>query len=266
MKLSIITINYNNSSGLRKTIESVMSQTSHDYEYIVIDGGSTDGSIEIIKEYSAKITYWVSEPDRGIYEAMNKGIRAAKGHYLQFLNSGDWLASSGVIAKMIENMPDCSIFYGNMLKQLPKGRVYRDACGQGKVSMFTFFRGTLNHSPALIKRNLFEKYGLYDETLLIVSDWKWYLVAIGLNNEDVKYIDFDVTCFDMSGISNTQHVLEKEERRKVLQELLPVKVLADYDVQWRNIEQAQRVNRYPITRQLFWFIDRVLFQVEKIRR
>jgi glycosyltransferase involved in cell wall biosynthesis len=81
MKLSIITINYNNASGLRKTIESVANQTSLEFEYIVIDGASTDGSVEIIKEYKEKITYCVSEPDNGIYNAMNKGIHAAKGKY-----------------------------------------------------------------------------------------------------------------------------------------------------------------------------------------
>ena len=87
MKLSIITINYNNCDGLRKTIESVIAQTTRDFEYIVIDGGSTDGSVDVIKEYADYIDYWVSEPDKGIYNAMNKGTRAAHGDFLLFLNS-----------------------------------------------------------------------------------------------------------------------------------------------------------------------------------
>jgi glycosyltransferase involved in cell wall biosynthesis len=89
MKLSVITINYNNAIGLRKTIESVVNQTFRDYEYIIIDGGSTDGSVDVIKEYADKIDYWVSEPDKGIYNAMNKGVAAAHGEYTNFLNSGD---------------------------------------------------------------------------------------------------------------------------------------------------------------------------------
>ena len=89
MKYSIITVNYNNKEGLRKTIESVISQTFRDFEYIVIDGGSSDGSAELLKEYSDKITYWVSEPDKGIYNGMNKGIAKATGDYLNFMNSGD---------------------------------------------------------------------------------------------------------------------------------------------------------------------------------
>ncbi len=84
MKLSIITINFNNAVGLKKTIESVVNQTSNDFEYIVIDGGSKDGSIDIIKKYDSKINYWISEPDNGIYHAMNKGILLAKGDYLEF--------------------------------------------------------------------------------------------------------------------------------------------------------------------------------------
>ena len=87
MKLSIITVNRNNKDGLEKTIRSVIRQTSHDYEYIIIDGASTDGSPEIIRNYEENITYWISEPDTGIYNAMNKGIRKAQGDYCLFLNS-----------------------------------------------------------------------------------------------------------------------------------------------------------------------------------
>lgn len=261
--LSIITINYNDAIGLRKTIESVVSQTSSDFEYIVIDGGSADGSIEVIKEFADRITYWISEPDKGIYQAMNKGILQAKGDYCQFLNSGDWLAAKDVIEEMLDAMPECSIFYGNMVKHLPNGKTFRDKCGQGKISMLTFFRGALNHSPAFIKRSLFEKYGLYDETLKIVSDWKWFLEVIGIHNESVKYINLDITCFNMSGISNTDHGLEKRERRKVLEERLPAPVLADYDTYWRDIELAGRLNRYWIPRWMLRFTERVLFKFEK---
>ena len=88
-KYSIITINYNNADGLRRTIESVVSQTFDDYEYVIIDGGSTDGSVDVIKEYENKISYWVSEKDGGIYNAMNKGVKASNGEYLIFMNSGD---------------------------------------------------------------------------------------------------------------------------------------------------------------------------------
>ena len=88
MKLSIITVNYNDAKGLERTILSVISQTKHNFEFIVIDGGSTDGSIDVIKKYEGNINYWVSEPDGGIYQGMNKGLRQAKGDYVNFMNSG----------------------------------------------------------------------------------------------------------------------------------------------------------------------------------
>ena len=97
MTLSIITINYNNAAGLEKTIKSVISQTCKRYEFIIIDGGSKDGSKDIIEKYQDQITYWVSEPDNGIYNAMNKGVKVAKGEYCIFMNSGDIFVDNDVI-------------------------------------------------------------------------------------------------------------------------------------------------------------------------
>ncbi|HMK06596.1 MAG TPA: glycosyltransferase, partial [Flavobacterium sp.] len=113
-KISIITINYNESEGLKKTIESVISQTFRDYEFIVIDGNSSDGSKDVIAQYNDKITYALSEPDSGIYNAMNKGIRAAKGDYVFFLNSGDRFLETHTLEKsdqLIDGKYD--ICYGN---------------------------------------------------------------------------------------------------------------------------------------------------------
>lgn len=264
-KLSIITINLNNAEGLRKTIASVVSQTCKDIEYIVIDGGSSDSSVAVIQQYANRIAYWLSESDSGIYSAMNKGIMKASGEYCQFLNSGDCLVADDVVEKMLAALPPCSIFYGNMLKQLGNGKMFRDKGKRGTISMLTFYRGTLNHSSALIKRSLFAQYGLYDENLQVVSDWKFYLIAVGLHKEPVQYVDMDVACFNMTGISNTHTVLEKQERRKVLQEYLPANILADYDRHWFAIEQMKRLKRYKLTRWLVWFMERCLFKWEKNR-
>lgn len=263
-QLSIITINYNDAPGLRKTIESVISQTSNDFEYIVIDGGSTDGSTKVIKEYQDHITYWVSEADKGIYNAMNKGINAAKGEYCQFLNSGDILVGPDVVEMMLNDMPECSILIGNMFKVMPNGKVLCDKGLENKTpGLYTFYRGTLNHSPAYIKRELFEKYGSYDENFHIVADWKWYLIAVGLNNEKVCYRDINVNRFDMGGISNTNRELEKEERRRVLEKYLPVGVLNDYDKFGKDIDRMQRLRRWPLIKRLVFSIERVLFKLEK---
>ena len=348
-RLSIITINLNNASGLKKTMHSVLSQTSRDFEYIIIDGGSTDGSVDIIKSFtpiepgsyiplpdenvvyegtrergndlpaggcpsglsdslvdiksairnpqsaitpepfaprpepralspvpyapcseprapcSVPITFWLTEPDSGIYQAMNKGIRVARGEYCQFLNSGDWLVAPDVTEKMLTSLPDCGIYYGNMLKQMPKGKTVRDTCEEGNLTMLSFYRGALNHSPAYIKRDLFDKYGLYDESFRIVSDWKWYLIAVIMNNEYVKYTNIDVSCFNMDGISNINKVLDRLERRKVMEEILPENILKDYDLYWNYMEMGIRINKYIIIKKLIYLINRFIFLIEKIQ-
>jgi len=275
-KLSIITINYNNASGLQKTMESVLTQTSRDFEYIIIDGDSTDRSVDVIKRLIQSTNQpinFISEPDTGIYNAMNKGIRMAKGEYLQFLNSGDRLIAPDVTAKMLTCLfPSLQgeglgvrslIFYGNMLKQLPK-RILRDRGFAGRMpTMLDFFTGTLNHSPTYIKRSLFDTYGMYDESLRIVSDWKWYLQVIVLDQIVPVYIDIDVTVFDMNGISTVNSDLDKVERKQVLSEILPASVLADYERWAFPIDQLKRINRYGLTRKGFWLVERILFKWEK---
>lgn len=272
MILSIITINRNNASGLEKTMQSVSSQGCTDYEYIVVDGASTDKSVDVIRQYAEKFgprLKWVSEPDKGIYNAMNKGIRMASGDYLQFLNSGDCLVSEDVVDKMLEalgksGMP--SILYGNMIKDMPGGRLYRDRSFAGQeITFLGFFRGTLNHSPSFIRKELFDKYGLYDESLRIVSDWKWFFRAIILEGEKPVYIDCDVSLFDMSGISETNKDLDREERKKVLSELVPATVLSDYEEWSFSIDQMRRLKRHPLAYKFVWLLERSLFRIEKRR-
>ena len=272
MTLSIITINWNNAIGLRKTMHSVFCQRCKDFEYIVIDGGSTDGSKSVIQRFAqepGRCIKWVSESDSGIYNAMNKGIRMATGEYVQFLNSGDCLVCDDVIERIlmalkINSFP--TILYGNMLKEKKDGVLLRDKCFAGQsISFLGFYTGTLNHSPAFIKKELFEKYGLYDESLKIVSDWKWYLQAIIFGGEKPVYADIDVTLFDMNGISETNKELDKKERRQVLEELINPAFLTDYD-QWSfSIQQMKRLKRHPWADRLVWFIERCLFKMEKLQ-
>ena len=270
MILSIITINRNNAAGLEKTMRSVASQTCKDFEYIVVDGASTDGSTEVIRKFEDNFDgrlKWVSEPDKGIYNAMNKGIGMASGDYLQFLNSGDCLAADDVTESMLHALEEKghpSILYGNMLKDMPDGRIMRDRCFAGQdIPFLGFFTGTLNHSPSYICRKLFDKYGQYDESLRIVSDWKWFLQAIALGGEKPVYADIDVTLFDMGGISETNKDLDKLERKQVLGELLPPAILADYERWSSSIDQMKRLERHPWAFKAVWFLERCLFKMEK---
>ena len=272
MKLTIITINRNNAEGLRKTMQSVVGQTSNDFEYLVVDGASTDDSIDVIKEYIPRLgnrMRWISEPDRGIYNDMNKGIAMASGDYVQFLNSGDCLAAEDIVGRMydaLEQNAFPNILYGNMLKVTPDGRIRRDRCFAGKpVTLKGFIRGSLNHSPAYIRRSLFEKYGLYDENLRVVSDWKWYLQTVVLGEETPVYTDLDVTCFDMSGISETNAELRESERRKELLEMIPAGILKDYDTWFSDIERMEQLKRHPWAYKITCLLERSLFKLDKKR-
>ncbi|MCQ2341418.1 MAG: glycosyltransferase [Paludibacteraceae bacterium] len=318
MKLSIITINFNNAAGLKKTLDSVAAQdllsipTLHSnlstlispltIEHIIVDGGSTDGSIDVIKDYESNIAHrqlsillkWVSEKDKGIYNAMNKGIEIAMGrrvvdsfnrseliedsnlsslnsnlspdHYLQILNSGDLLASNDVCAKMSaamseKNYPD--ILYGNMIKFWPDGHQLKDSCkGPQKLTMLSFYHGTLNHDSAYIRLSLFDKFGLYDENLKIVSDWEWYLKAIPLGGVVPVYAPIDVTLFDMTGVSESNTAFWKVERRPVLEREVPAMILADYDRYARDMHMMDRIRRHHLY-PLVYFMERVLFKLEK---
>lgn len=272
MRLSIVTINRNNAAGLEKTLQSIAAQNFKEFEYIVIDGASTDGSVEIIKDYESKIVHlkWVSEPDAGIYNAMNKGLRMTSGDYVQILNSGDGLAAPEVTERMLAALEKAglpSILYGNMVKCFPDGRRVTDKCFAGQeITMLGMFTGTLNHDPAYIRRDLFEKYGYYDESLKIVSDWKWYLQAIILGDEKPQYVDINVTLFDMTGISETNKDIDKEERKQVLAQLFPKAVLADYERFAFPLEQIKRLQRHPWAYKMVWFMERCLFKQEKAKR
>ena len=215
-KLSIITINLNNVKGLTKTIESVVSQTFADYEYIIIDGGSTDGSVEIIKQYADKITYWVSEPDRGVYHALNKGIEQAKGEYCYFLNSGDWILQNSGLQYVFDKNPVEDILYCDVLHGKKKC-IYPD-----KLSMYFFFETTITHQASFIKRSLFSTYGLYNEKYKIVSDWEFWLKTIIKGQCSYLHIPFLLVYYDIEGMSWTSHFnLLEMEKAKILEENFP---------------------------------------------
>ena len=271
MKLSIITINRNNAAGLEKTMFSVASQTCKDFEYIVVDGASTDGSVEVIKKLESEFAHlkWVSEPDSGIYNAMNKGIRMATGDYIQILNSGDILANFEVVAKMFKSLESISypdIMYGNMIKDSINGKKVRDKGFAGRIpTMIDFFHSTLNHDPAYIKRSLFEKYGYYREDLPITADWRWYVEAIPFGGVEPIYVDIDVTIFDMTGVSEMQIAKREKERDEELKRILPLGVYQDYKKHLFPIEQWSRIKKIGFVYKFFYFVERVIFKFEKRR-
>lgn len=224
MKLSVITINYNNREGLQKTIESVVNQTWQEFEYIVIDGGSTDGSVDVIKKYSSKITHWISEKDNGIYNAMNKGVSIANGEYCLFLNSGDFLYNNNVVSELLQHKNDnVDFIIGEVLFLNTK------ECSNvsQNLSMLRFFQSSIPHPSTLIRRSLLLQ-NKYDENYKIVSDWKFFIQELILKNASFQLLDYVIACFDSTGISSQNKRLVEKERKDVLKELIPDRIRADY--------------------------------------
>ncbi len=199
-KLSIITINFNDAEGLQKTVESVFSQAFKDYEYIIIDGGSTDGSVEVIKKYDTQINYWVSEPDHGVYHAMNKGIIKATGDYLLFLNSGDLLPSSHTLEKVFEQANGEDLLYGDFQMN---GKRYKSPY---PLQFSDFWHRSICHQSVFFSKRLFDEHGLYDESLKITADWLFLIFIIFKGNATYKYIEETISEVDSGGISSSTDI------------------------------------------------------------
>ena len=215
-KLSIITINYNNLAGLKKTVESVVNQTWQEFEYIVIDGGSTDGSSEYLESQTDKITYWISKPDSGIYNAMNKGILKASGEYLLFLNSGDHFFSTNILTENHHHLKNFDLIYFNL--EFVDTLGFRIISYPKKLNFSFFYTNTLCHQSTFIKKNLFETVGLYDENYRFVSDWKFFIEVLFKYNCSYLKIGSILTTYHLDGISShlTNQKILYDERQKVL--------------------------------------------------
>lgn len=214
-KISIITINFNDKIGLKKTIESVLSQTYNEFEFIVIDGGSSDGSKELIEEYQDEISYWVSEPDNGVYNAMNKGIRSAKGEFVIFMNSGDRFNSNIVLAEIApEFNSKFDIYYGNNYKESPTSK--RLKTYPKKLSFSFFYSSSLNHQSTFIRKSLFENHFYYNENYKIASDWEFFIYVICHENVGYKYLNKTISVYDFTGISSNPKFSELLQKEKTV--------------------------------------------------
>ena len=222
LNLSIITINRNNARGLEKTIQSVLGQTFDDHEYIIIDGASDDGSREVIEKCASHLAFWTSEPDTGIYNAMNKGIRKASGNYCLFLNSGDYLYAPDALTELFNKKPEADIVYTNQKRFGFRGE--RVTVFPEKLTFYWLYTEYLPHNCTLFKRSLFKRIGLYSEEYRIVSDWFFYLKALAKEGCTYKHFDMVLSAMEDGGISNAPELCEnvKKERLAVLKKEFPL--------------------------------------------
>lgn len=224
MRLSIITINWNNRDGLRLTMENILQQTARDeFEYIVVDGNADDGSGDMLaREYDGRLDKWISEPIKPIYRKMNIGVQMATGDYCLFINSGDALNDPNVVSDVLPFLDgQYDLVIGTILEGKNRTRVPDD------VTFLWMYKASIPHSAAFIRRELLIRHP-YDENLLIVSDWKFFIQVLILDNASYKLIDRDIAFFDQTGISSTRPLLVEEERRKVLDNMFPPRITLDY--------------------------------------
>jgi glycosyltransferase involved in cell wall biosynthesis len=265
--LSIITINFNNKSGLEKTILSVSSQTFNDFEFIVTDGASTDGSAEVIKQNASIISYAISEKDLGIYDAQNKGIKKATGDYLLFLNSGDTLFSNLVISDFYQFIKDKKpgIVYGN------SNLIFSDKpnelfCPPKKLSISYFFKNTINHQACFISCQLFSEFGLYDLKYKICADFDLFFKVFVKNPEAYVYFNCTICNYENDGLSSNKENYERvvSEKFEVLKSYLSKK---EYDTNYKEYRSRiplkyrifERIYKVPV---LNWMFKKV-YQITK---
>ena len=221
--ISIITINFNDVAGLQKTISSVQNQTYSNFEHIIIDGNSTDGSKETIEKHKDSFAYWLSEPDSGIYSAMNKGIAKAKGEYVFFLNSGDEFVNSKALQSIVQSLSGEDIIYFN-INQVSNREEIKVKRVPSELSFSYLYHDLPPHQSTFIKKKLFNDYGNYDESLKIVADWKFLILALLKYNATYKHIDKVFTNFYLGGVSSNSESfkLMQAEREIVLNKEFPI--------------------------------------------
>ncbi len=242
--ISIITINYNNAQGLQQTIESIVAQSFTDYEYLIVDGGSTDGSKEVIQKYASFIHHWVSEPDAGIYNAMNKGLKMAKGRLVVFMNSGDTYLHKDVLQYSMQeiNAIAADVYYGQII--VDEGSGDRTVIYPPALTLDYQRNMVINHQACFFKRETLAELGGYHENYKLAADYAFYLQAT-LRNKKFAPLLFPIVRYDASGISSKRMDEYRREMRQVWTELVPGVISQNID---QLIKQRQQIDEMQNSR------------------
>ena len=220
--ITIITVSYNAASTIERTIKSVLEQTYKKIEYIIIDGESTDGTLDVIKKYSNHISYWISEPDNGIYDAMNKGIDIASGDWIIFMNAGDWFYNKEIINGIFYNkIYSSDIIYGAVERRTKYKTYIEKPLPISRISHNMVF----SHQSTFVKTHIMKKYKFEDKKYKIIADYAFFIkqYKIGTKFEELDYV---ISSYDnIYGISSSQNY---HQYKKHLKER--IKLEKEYDL------------------------------------
>lgn len=263
MKLSIITINYNNRDGLELTAKSITEQSFRDFEWIVVDGGSDDGSRDVLKRYASYITWSVSEPDGGIYEAMNKGLEKAKGEYVQFLNSGDSFINESVLKKVFISERLADVNYGNQWCVLDgtivEKRIYPD-----NIDLPFLFRNPLGHQASFIRTSLAKTHP-YRLKYSISADRALFL-ELYISGASFFHLPFPIVYFDAGGIGSNSSTfdLRRNQLKQIKEELFSIQAAEDIEKMISKSEEfdfVMRVTPLRWTYSFFKWLQKVRYKL-----
>lgn len=262
MKVSIITVNFNNLLGLRKTMQSVFAQKYAAIEYIIIDGGSTDGSKEFIQSHQDKLSYWCSEKDKGIYDGMNKGISNATGDYVLFLNSGDYFSTPNILNDIFEDkIFNEDLLIGNQLYIDKSGR--KGISPKLRVSDFSityFLSSTIPHQATFIKRDLFDRIGYYDISYKVSADWVFWIKATVENKCTIRLINKKISYMEEGGVSSDMSKCYSDMSRYM------DKCIYDGIITWEGIFKYSvkgRMQDYCSRNKLLSFVNKIIIGIGK---
>lgn len=220
LKISIITIVFNDAKGLEKTIQNIINQTYDNIEYIIIDGGSTDGTIEVIKKYEDKISHWVSEPDKGIYDAMNKGINLVTGDWINFMNARDVFFDKSVIEKVVPILSnDIIIAYGDTIRDYGAYTSLRHNLNLSKM----YHGQVFGHQSSFVSA-IYHKKNLFSLEYEIAGDYDFLLNAYIKNKNGFKQIPMAISVFSMDGVSSNNEIQSTLERIRILKKIKQYKL------------------------------------------
>lgn len=247
MKLSIITINFNNVNGLRKTLRSIRSQNVKEFEYIVIDGGSTDGSVDLIQQNKDIIDYWVSEKDKGIYDAMNKGVERSTGDFIQFVNSGDQLHSADTVSDILKNdiSSDLNFFkVKNLSNDETKFSIWNPP--SEKLLSFAYLQDNpLHHPGAIIRKSIQLKYP-YRIEFKICADRCFFIESLIFGNCTYSVHDAIINTMEPQSTSGGTHVNEMaNENVRIAELLFTTRLYRDFSkIRWDILPTTERLIKY----------------------